>query len=220
MHKKIAAIGIRESGSSSNSVSRTPNSGSRRTISISLAWLAGLLLAASGPLYGQAAAPHALPPGDGKELVEKACTQCHGLRLILMLRDGPAAWKNVVDTMVVKGTQLMPEEAETVARYLAKNFGPGSSPMKTGRLSEKTPPAQTGGGGAKAEPLPPGPGKELVESRCAPCHDLGIVTALKRSKEDWESIVKNMFTRGPSATPEEIQTMTSYLTAQFGKKAE
>ncbi len=187
--------------------------------------LALLLLIGSGQVHGQSAgqlaAPSALPPGDGKDLVEMACTQCHGLRLIMMLRDGPTAWKNVVQDMVIKGTQLLPEEADTVARYLAKNFGPGSSPMKTGRPSEKTPPALTGGaGGGKAESLPDGNGKEVVESRCGLCHDLGIVTALKRSKKDWESIVKNMFARGPVASPEQIQAITSYLTAQFGQKAE
>lgn len=43
-----------------------------------LTGLAGLLLSAGSQLYGQAAAPSVLPPGDGKDLVEVACTQCHG----------------------------------------------------------------------------------------------------------------------------------------------
>jgi cytochrome c5 len=215
MRKKITAIGMQDSRSRKQFESRIHNPESWHTI-LTVAWLAGLLLSASGQLYGQAAAPGALPLGDGKELVEKACAQCHGLRLILMLRDGPVAWKNLVGDMVVKGAQLMPEEAETVARYLAKNFGPGRNPMKTG----KNPPGQTVGGETKAEVLPAGPGKELVESRCGLCHDLVIITAVLRSKQDWESIVKNMFARGLTATPDEIRNMTSYLTIQFGAKGD
>lgn len=164
-------------------------------------WLAAFLLVASGQLHAQAS-PSPLPAGDGKQLVAVACTQCHGLRPIVMLRDGPAGWKGFVQDMVLRGAQLTPEEADTVIQYLSKSFGPVSAPAKAG---------------AQPTSLPAGSGKELVESRCTLCHGLEKITGEKRSKEEWSGTVKNMVERGLSATPEEIQTMTSYLSAQFGK---
>lgn len=169
-----------------------------------LIWLAGLLLCAGGQLHGQAAAPSALPPGDGKDLVAVACTQCHVLRPILILRDGSAGWKRAVQEMILRGAQLQPQEADTVIQYLAKNFGPGSSPMQSGITVS----------------LPAGAGKELVESRCTLCHDLGRVATSKRSKVEWEGTVKDMVERGPAASPEQMQSIISYLTAQFGKEAD
>ena len=182
----------------------------RRNISASLKYflnaglLAGFLLAAGGQLFGQSQAS-ALPDGDGKQLLAVACTQCHGLRPIVMMRDGAVGWKTMVQDMVLRGAQLLPPEADTVIQYLSKNFGPNSAPPKAGAQPEK--PAS----------LPAGPGKELVESRCTLCHGLEKVTGEKRSKEEWENTVKNMVERGMSATPEEIKTMTSYFTSQFGK---
>lgn len=178
------------------------------------------MLCAGGQLHGQAAAPSALPPGDGKDLVAVACnTQCHGLKPILMLRYGSPGWKNSVQEMVMRGAPLLPQEADTIIQYLAKNFGPGSSLMQSATAPEKGGIAQTGGVRGK-QSLPAGVGKELVESSCTTCHDLGMVTSLKRTKEDWNNIVNNMVAWGITATPEQIQTMASYLAVQFGEKAE
>ena len=177
--------------------------------------LAGLLLCLSGFLRAQSD-PNALPEGDGKELVAVACTQCHSLSPIRMLRDGREGWKEMVHEMVLRGAQLGPEEADTVIRYLARNFGPGLSPMQTGTL----PPETALGSGAESGDtvsLPPGEGKDMVEARCQLCHDLGRVVTARRSRAEWEQITKNMVGRGPTATPEQIQTMVSYLSAQFGK---
>ncbi|MGH9786807.1 MAG: hypothetical protein ACRD88_21775, partial [Terriglobia bacterium] len=97
-------------------------------------WLAGWLILTLKPglLFGQAAPP--LPPGDGRDLVAAVCTQCHALRPIVMKRDGVGGWRDTVQEMVIRGAQLLPEEAETVVRYLAANFGPGLNPMQTGTL--------------------------------------------------------------------------------------
>ncbi len=188
-----------------------------RTYVVRTIGLAGLLLCLSGFLHAQSD-PNALPEGDGKELVAVACTQCHGLAPIQMLRDGREGWKEMVHEMVLRGAQLGPEEADTVIRYLARNFGPGMSPMKTGTLPPETA-LGSGSGAASGDTvsLPPGDGKDMVEARCRICHDLGRVVTARRSRAEWEQITKNMMGRGPTATPEQIQTMVSYLTAQFGK---
>jgi cytochrome c5 len=148
---------------------------------------------------------NALPAGPGRDVVAVACTQCHGLKLIMSLRDGPVGWKHFVDDMILRGAQLTPQEADTVAQYLSKTFGPGISPMQSG---------------LKSEPLPAGDGEKLVESHCALCHDLGRITTVGRSKDEWNNTVGNMMARAGTnvATQEEILTMASYLAANFGKK--
>jgi mono/diheme cytochrome c family protein len=67
--------------------------------------------------------------------------------------------------------------------------------------------------------LPEGPGKELVAAHCALCHNLEKVVSSKRSKADWEATTINMEQRGMKATPDEMQTMISYLQANFSAAA-
>jgi mono/diheme cytochrome c family protein len=167
-----------------------------------------LFLSATGGLYGQGggAGGNGLPAGDGRDLVAVVCGQCHGVRTVTLLRDGPAGWKKTVDEMTLRGAQIQPQEMDKVIQYLSQNFGPGAGPMQSG-LSGAV--------------LPAGPGQQLVQSHCTICHDAGRITGVQRSKEEWDGTVKNMMARVPNmAAPQDIQAMVSYLTAQFGKKAD
>jgi cytochrome c5 len=155
-----------------------------------------LVFGAATPLHAQTAS--ALPPGEGRELLATACSQCHTLSVIMAGRDGPVGWKKHVYNMVLRGTQLTPREADTVIQYLITNFGP-------------TAPAET------ASALPSGPGKELVESRCAVCHNLERVTVVRRQKRDWKTVVANMYERWGISAPDEVQAISAYLVAQFGR---
>jgi cytochrome c5 len=161
-----------------------------------LSALAALPLAIATPLYAQTTA--SLPQGDGRDLVATACSQCHTLSVIMAGRDGPVGWKRHVYNMVLRGAQLSPREADTVIGYLITNFGPGAP--ATGSAS-----------------LPSGPGKELVETRCAVCHNLERVTIVKRQKRDWDTIVSNMYERWGMSAPDEMQAISAYLRAQFGR---
>ena len=160
--------------------------------------VAALTLAAT-PVAAQQPAD-ALPPGDGRDLVATACSQCHALSVILAMRDGPIGWKRHVHHMVMRGAQLNARETDTVLAYLDANFGPG----------QRMPPA-------KPVALPAGPGKELVESRCTMCHDLERVTAAKREKREWDSVVANMLERFGLQAPDEARAISAYLTAQYGQ---
>jgi len=167
-----------------------------------LVGFAALSLAAAAPLHAQTAP--GLPPGEGRDLVATACTQCHGLNTIMAIRDGSAGWRQFVNYMILKGAQVTERETDTIIQYLTANFGPGSPPA-------------AGAAPATLAPLPSGAGKELVEARCVTCHDLLRVVASKRQKPDWDGIVANMIDRGATATPQERQTIVSYLAAQFGE---
>lgn len=159
------------------------------------AFVAALYLAAGTPAHAQTAPT--LPQGEGRDLAAVACSQCHTLAVLMAGRDGPVGWKNHVYNMVLRGAQLTPREADTVIQYLITHFGPGAP----------TPPAAA---------LPNGPGKELVETRCAVCHTLERVTIVKRQKGDWETIVAKMYERWGQSAPDEVQAISAYLVAQFG----
>ena len=161
---------------------------------------AALTFAAAVPARAQGTPPAVLPAGDGRDMLATACSQCHTLAVIRSMREGPEGWKRHVYNMVTRGAQLTAREADTVIGYLATNFGPTAAPAAV--VIKVT--------------LPGGPGKELVETRCTACHDLERVATIKRQKADWPVLVANMVGRGAVATPEEAQTITSYLTAHFG----
>jgi mono/diheme cytochrome c family protein len=161
-----------------------------------------LSLAAAAPLHAQTGP--ALPPGEGRDIVATACTQCHGLNTIVQIRDGSGGWRQFVNYMILKGAQVSEREADTVVQYLTANFGPNSPPA-------------AGAAPAALAPLPPGTGKELVEARCVTCHDLLRVVASRRQKTEWDGIVANMINRGATATPVERQTIVAYLATQFGE---
>jgi len=163
-----------------------------------LSCVVAALCVAAAPARPQPAS--ALPPGEGRDLVATACAQCHTLAVIHSVRDGPVGWKRHVYNMVMRGAQLTPRVADTMLDYLNTNFGPG----------QRMPPA-------KPTTLPAGAGKELVETRCALCHDLERVTIAKRQKRDWEGLVANMLERFGLNAPEEARAISAYLVAQFGQ---
>jgi hypothetical protein len=64
-----------------------------------------------------------LPEGDGSEIVEDACTQCHGVEYITSSARTLEQWEYIVSMMIGYGVQLENDEVQKVVRYLASNFG-------------------------------------------------------------------------------------------------
>ncbi len=153
-------------------------------------------LAVAAPAWSQ----DKLPPGQGRDVLAVACSQCHALDVITSMREGPAGWRRHVTNMVLRGAQLTSREVDAVVQYLVANFGPGGEPASK----------------AATATLPAGAGKDLVEARCTGCHDLERVATIKRQKAEWPVVVANMVGRGATATPEEARSIASYLAAQFG----
>jgi cytochrome c5 len=164
---------------------------------IALSALIAFVVAAASPAFAQNANP--LPAGDGRDIVSVACSQCHYLGTIAKIRDGAAGWRMYVNNMVLRGAQLTPAEIDKVVDYLSLNLGPGIN----------LPPAHP-------VTLPDGAGKNMVETRCALCHDLERVATVKRGRTQWPAIVANMVAQGATATPDEQKTISDYLAANFG----
>lgn len=70
---------------------------------------------------------------------------------------------------------------------------------------------------SRAQSLPEGPGKAVLQRTCSGgCHVITVVTAQRLSRSGWENVVDNMVSRGAQATPDELQQIVRYLTANFG----
>jgi quinoprotein glucose dehydrogenase len=65
-----------------------------------------------------------LPEGNGKELVIRMCTTCHGTAVFAKMRLGRAGWEDEVAAMVERGAAGTEQEIQTVVDYLVRNFGP------------------------------------------------------------------------------------------------
>ena len=76
---------------------------------------------AQAPQAAQGGQAAALPDGPGKELVQRACTTCHGANQITNSTGyTKERWHALFGTMI----KLADPQADTVAQYLATNFPP------------------------------------------------------------------------------------------------
>ena len=142
------------------------------------------------------------PPGDGRDLVARTCTQCHAPTVFTPLREGPDAWRQHIVDMMMFGAQVGPDDLDKMVTYLAANFGPGVN----------VPPP------VKQVSLPDGPGKDLVEKNCVLCHGLDRVAAANRSVQGWTTIVGTMKFFGAPLSGDDEKTITAYLGDKFGTK--
>jgi len=73
-----------------------------------------------------------LPPGEGNQILERACTTCHGLTQIAkdegLAKDG---WRKIVQDMVALGADIKTDQVNVLAEYLATNFGEGRKILDT-----------------------------------------------------------------------------------------
>ena len=65
-----------------------------------------------------------LPDGDGRKILETACTTCHGLEEVTKFKgyNTKDEWRDVVVTMVKYGAELKDPEIEILVDYLGKHF--------------------------------------------------------------------------------------------------
>ena len=161
-----------------------------------------IVLGTVAPAQERSAAGANLPAGPGREVLTTACTACHNLNTVVAYRAGKPGWQEVVDNMVLQGAEVLPEEAPVLIDYLVANLGPNS-----GSTSSKV-------------TLPPGPGKEVVESRCSVCHSVDQAVSIRRTSEEWEKVINQMVEVGLEVTSEERRAVVSYLNTQFGKAAQ
>jgi competence ComEA-like helix-hairpin-helix protein len=83
---------------------------------ISTASVAAIVMAA-------AAQSDDLPDGKGKDVLQRMCSNCHGLDQITANRYSKKYWGSVVDDMVSRGAEGSDDDVNLVIGYLSRNFG-------------------------------------------------------------------------------------------------
>jgi cytochrome c5 len=142
-----------------------------------------------------------LPDGDGKKILQAACTACHGLDGVVRLHLDKAGWEGLVASMVSNGAQVDSKDMPVLIDYLVKNFGAAAKPA--GQQ------AQSGSSDADA--------KKLLENSCTTCHDLDLVSGQHLSKDEWQSLVNSMIAKGATLSDKETPILVEYLAKTYGK---
>ena len=75
---------------------------------------------------------------------------------------------------------------------------------------------QVAAGAAKDEDELARVGHELTEKICTECHEVEVITALRRTPRDWNNMVTTMAQRGANATDDQFATIKKYLTRYYG----
>ena len=148
-----------------------------------------------------ATAQESLPAGDGKKVLETACTACHGLEGVVKLHLDKDGWEGLVSSMVSNGAQVDQKDFPVLVDYLVKNFGPAGSKPAT---------SQAAGSDADA--------KKILETACTACHDLDLVQDQHLSKDDWQQLVNSMVAKGASVGDKEVPMLVDYLAKTYGPK--
>lgn len=68
---------------------------------------------------------------------------------------------------------------------------------------------------APAQPLPDDKGKAEFVHNCTACHRAEMVTAVKKTPEDWRKSVDEMASRGTDGTKEDLDNVVLYLDKYF-----
>ena len=72
-------------------------------------------------------------------------------------------------------------------------------------------------GQQQAETLAEGPGVDLVRAKCSLCHDLGHITSIRQTREDWADTVKLMIRRGAPVSPADETILVDYFSRYYGR---
>jgi cytochrome c5 len=75
--------------------------------------------------------------------------------------------------------------------------------------------ANAGASAAPGGSLPPGPGKELVESKCTMCHNLDRIVESRRSPSEWQELVTTMEEFGADVSGNDDKVIVNYLSKSF-----
>lgn len=188
--------------------------------------------AAPPPAAAPAPKPVELPEGDGKPIATQYCQVCHKLTNLTRAHKNLDDWKDTIHTMIDRGADIPDDKIDTLAQYLAKNFGPkdaaaaANAPAATPATAPATPaPAPDASAPATPVPakaavveLPDGDGKAIATENCQACHKLTNLTKAHKNLDDWKDTVQTMIDRGANVPADQIDTLVQYLAKNFGPK--
>jgi mono/diheme cytochrome c family protein len=179
------------------------------------------------PAATSAPKPVELPEGDGKPIATEFCQDCHRLTNLTKAHKDLDDWKDTLHTMIDRGARLPDEKIDTLAQYLAANFGPkpaapaasgvAAAPAAPAASPDASTPSPTAPAKAVVE-LPEGDGKAIATENCQACHKLTNLTKAHKSLDDWKDTVQLMIDRGANVPADKVDTLVQYLAKNFGPK--
>ena len=66
------------------------------------------------------------------------------------------------------------------------------------------------------DPSPVERGRQMYGQACIQCHDPNYVLIQRKTEEEWRRTVHVMILRGAHVFPDEVESITAYLTATYG----
>ena len=166
-----------------------------------------LLVALFTSAAAMAAGRQSLPDGDGKAIINNACTTCHGVDVITAKSASREDWVGTLDRMKTYGATLDAKQNTTVLDYLVKNFGPKGGAPAGGPAA----PAQDSAALDAA-------GKALIDEKCVSCHGADLITGKQANKVDWTATIDRMKSYGAQLDDKQNATLLDYLLKHYGPK--
>jgi cytochrome c5 len=146
-----------------------------------------------------------LPEGDGKKVLQAACTACHSLDGVVRLHLDKDGWEGLVSSMVSNGAQVDQKDFPVLINYLVANFGPAKPAGQA--------PSGGGSGGGNTDAA----AKKLLEDVCTTCHDLDLVSGQKLTKDEWAAVVGSMVAKGAALEQKDTPVLVEYLAKTYKK---
>ena len=123
----------------------------------------------------------------GRAVLERQCSGCHPPReeggkldVIEHQRRTPEAWQMTIDRMVrVHGTQLQPDEARTLVKYLSDHYGLAPSEVEPFRYA-----LEKYDNTVEQLEIP-----KSVRGACVQCHSYARIALQRRTSEQWEQLL-------------------------------
>jgi hypothetical protein len=72
---------------------------------------------------------------------------------------------------------------------------------------------------ASADPLPPGPGRNVVVSKCSACHATAVIENERHDADGWQETIDKMVDRGLEISDADRNSAVAYLVKVLGPQA-
>lgn len=151
-----------------------------------------------------------LPDGDGKKVLQTACTACHDLSGVVRLHQDKSGWEGLVSSMISNGAQVDTKDYPVLVDYLVKNFGPEKPADAAGAAGGTAAAASSAGNDDAA--------KKVLSDVCTACHDLDLVSDQHLSKDEWSQVVTSMVAKGANLGDKDMPVLVDYLAKTYPPK--
>ena len=190
-----------------------PGRRSRKKILSLMIWNLVVWISAAPLSTGLAAQVSANVPSDqqaqiekGRQVVAQVCATCHTtiVRMVQVHKQSAEQWKDTIYFMISRGAQMMPDEVEPVAAYLAATSGSGRQTITQTSVGGRA------GARGSGQQTPEGEGGAILQRNCQQCHELATAST-KLPSEEWSAVIARMMSYGAKLTPADQQKLTGYL---------